>query len=107
MKKNIALFAVFIAMLIISGCEKDNLDPDSPGEKPQVYEPAKKVEGRVAVAYVTYWGTAIPDARLLTHINYAFAELYVENGVYKGFKLQGKEERFRQIVATKKSVSRP
>ena len=53
MKKNIALFAVFIAMLIISGCEKDNLDPDSPGEKPQVYEPAKKVEGRVAVAYVT------------------------------------------------------
>lgn len=101
MKKNIALIAVFTAMLIISGCEKDNLDPDSPGEEPQVYEPAKKVEGRVAVAYVTYWGTAIPDARVLTHINYAFAELYVENGVYKGFKLQGKEERFRQIVSLK------
>ncbi|MBR5135766.1 MAG: hypothetical protein IKU92_01835, partial [Rikenellaceae bacterium] len=62
--------------------------------------PAKA--GRVVIAYVTWYGKTIPDPTLMTNINYAFAELYVKNGEYKGFKVQGNEERFRQVVALKK-----
>ena len=62
--------------------------------------PAKA--GRVVIAYVTWYGKTIPDPTLMTNINYAFAELYVKDGVYKGFKVQGNEERFRQVVALKK-----
>jgi chitinase len=63
---------------------------------------AEAVNGRVVIAYVTYYGTAIPDASHLTHINYAFAEPYMSNGVYQGIGLQGNESRFQQIVDLKK-----
>jgi len=93
---------VLFALVLFAACQKDVI-PEIPGEKPEPYVPAERVEGRVAVAYVTYWGTTIPDPTFFTHINYAFAELYVQNGVYQGFKLQGKEDRFRQIVNLKKN----
>lgn len=92
----------FVVFLLITACEKENI-PDIPVEEPEKpFVQAPKVEGRAVIAYVTYWGTTMPDANLFTHIHYAFAELYMRNGFYEGFKLQGKEERFRQIVNLKK-----
>ncbi len=38
----------------------------------------------------------------LTHLNYAFAEPYMENGEYVGLGLQGGEDRFQKIVELKK-----
>lgn len=45
--------------------------------------------------------SAIPDPTYLTHINYAFAELYIKNGVYEKFDLQGERERFNQVKKLK------
>ena len=94
------LLPVLFVLVMFQACQKEPI-PVIPEEEEEVYVPSQRVEGRVALAYVTYWGTATPDPRLFTHISYAFAELYVKNGVYEGFKLQGKEERFRQIVNLK------
>ncbi len=91
---------IFFLIILFSGCQKENL-PITPEEE-EKYIPAQRVEGRVVLAYVTYWGTTTPDPKFFTHICYAFAELYVRDGVYNGFKLQGKEERFRQIANLKK-----
>jgi len=96
------LFLSIAAMLLITSCEKDPIPVPPEPEKP--YVPSERVDGRVALAYVTYWGNRIPDTRVITHISYAFAELYVRNGVYEGFKLQGKESRFKQIADLKKTA---
>ncbi len=98
--KKILSFIV-LAILLISSCKKDNYSPDNNNPIPSDI-PSARIEGRVASAYVTYYGTAIPDPKYLTHINYAFAELYMDNNQYQGFKLQGNENRFRDIVALKK-----
>lgn len=99
--KKLLLFSI-MALLLIASCEKEKI-PQLPEIEPEVpYVPSEKIEGRVVVAYVTYWGKTIPDPKLFTHINYSFAELYMRNGLYQGFKLQGKEERFKQIVNLKK-----
>ena len=63
---------------------------------------AERKEGRIVLGYCTYYGSQTPDAEVLTHINYAFAELYVRDGKYVTFKLQGDEKRFQQIVNVKK-----
>ena len=65
-------------------------------------ERAEKKAGRIALGYCTYYGTLTPDPAVLTHINYAFAELYIRDGKYQSFKLQGDEKRFQQIVSVKK-----
>jgi chitinase len=59
-------------------------------------------DSRVVSAYCTYYGSTLPDPNYVTHINYAFAEVYVKSGVYQGFKLEGKESRFQQVVDLKK-----
>ena len=57
---------------------------------------------RVCLAYCTWYGSQLPNPDIVTHINYAFAEVYVtSDGVYNGFKLQGSESRFRQVLALK------
>ena len=58
-------------------------------------------KGKICLAYCTYYGNMLPDPNLVTHINYAFAELYVSDGVYQGFKLQGDQSRFNQVMALK------
>ena len=69
-----------------------------------VMAPNERIDdGRHVTAYVTYYGTLTPDPNVLTHINYAFAELYMVDGVYQGFKVQGKQERFEAIAALKKT----
>ena len=103
MKRFFAIVAIATAMMIVS-CSEDPYQSgiQSGGENDESEELLPAKDGRVAIAYVTYYGKAIPDPMLMTHINYAFAELYVKDGVYKGFKLQGNEDRFRQVVALKK-----
>lgn len=94
------LFTILIVLLFASCGDDDYVTGiRSPGKDSDLVE---RVEGRVVIAYVTYYGTAIPNANLFTNLNYAFAELYIEDGVYKGFKLQGEESRFQQIVNLKK-----
>ncbi len=96
------LLTAVLLIVIIQSCGKDPYVPkkDKPEEE-KPYVPAERVAGKVAIHYVTYYGTTIPDPKLITHINYAFAELYVSNNVYQGFKLQGKESRFKSIVDLK------
>ena len=103
MKRFFAIVAIATAMMIAS-CSEDPYQSgiQSGGENDESEELLPAKDGRVAIAYVTYFGKAIPDPMLMTHINFAFAELYVKDGVYKGFKLQGSEDRFRQVVALKK-----
>jgi len=99
MKKYLYLM---ILALVSFGCEKDNYK-SSINDDDEENTPIERVAGRIVVAYVTYYGTLTPDPDYFTNINYAFAELYVQNGVYKGFALQGDKSRFEKIVALKRS----
>ena len=103
MKRLFTMMAMLAALAFV-GCSEDPYQKgqSSGSEEEEVEELLPAKDGRVVIAYVTYYGKAIPDPTLMTNINYAFAELYVKDGVYQGFKLQGNEERFRQIVALKK-----
>lgn len=103
MKRFFAIVAIATAMMFAS-CSEDPYQSgiQSGGENDESEELLPAKDGRVAIAYVTYYGKSIPDPSLMTHICYAFAELYVRDGVYEGFKLQGSEDRFRQVVALKK-----
>lgn len=88
--------------LLFAGCGKDDLpeiiiDDDDDDDPP----PVEQVDPAV-VAYVTWYGTEIPDPNYFTHLNYAFAEPYMRNGVYEKFAIQGNMSRFQQIVDLKK-----
>ncbi|MCI1647326.1 MAG: glycosyl hydrolase family 18 protein [Bacteroides sp.] len=102
------LFTLLTVTVLLASCGKDNYVPGQGVDPGKDKEPvmADRVEGRVAIAYVTYYGTQTPDPTYLTQINYAFAEPYMENGEYKGFGLQGNENRFQQIVNLKKINSK-
>lgn len=100
------LFFILSFLLVLAGCSKDDVIPPSqgenPGNEPYVpYTPSPAVEGRAVIAYVAYYGTTLPDPNIVTHINYAFAELYMKDGEYLGFKPQGKLSRFESVVALK------
>lgn len=99
--KKIILAAIFI-MAALSACHDDDYITGVPSFGPPAENiMAEKVDGRIALGYVTYYGTTIPDPTYLTHINYAFAELYVKDGVYEKFDLQGERERFDQVKKLK------
>ncbi len=100
--KRILLVSMIIA-LALAGCSKDDYDRGVQSGSDEPVDLAERVDGRVVVAYVTYYGKATPDPDYFTNINYGFAELYMKNGVYEGFKLQGDESRFREIVNLKRS----
>ena len=106
MKNIFVKFLLAILAFVIVGCSKDSyVEPPQPEEEPEQeapYVPSEAVPGRVVLAYVTYYGSTLPKPELVTHINYAFAELYFKDGKYTGFKLQGKESRFNSVVALKK-----
>ena len=94
------------------GSKGDDLTPepakpveevDPPISEPLVAPVARIDDGRHVTAYVTYYGSLIPDASVITHINYAFAELYMVDGVYQKFDLQGTKTRFQNIVNLKKT----
>lgn len=100
-----ALLALLI-LLVPAACERIEPEPEpEPEIDPEIVEPDvalnPRIEGRHATAYVTYYGSLTPDPEVMTHINYAFAELYVRDGVYQGFKVQGNLSRFEQIASLK------
>ncbi len=95
--------SIILCIAILTACSKDDYVPGiwvpDPNDPTEVME--NRVEGRVNIAYVTYYGTSIPDPTYLTHISYSFAELYVKDNVYQKFALQGDLSRFEKIVALK------
>lgn len=105
-------FALMAMTLVACGGDDPIPEPENPAkpdteqeDKDKLYpdELYPEVADRVVVSYVTYYGSKIPDVKYMTHINYAFAELVVDdNNVYQSFKLQGKESRFKSIVDLKK-----
>lgn len=76
---------------------------DPPINEPAVLLHERIDDGRHVTAYVTYYGSQMPEAVSITHINYAFAELYMVDGVYQGFKPQGAMSRFESIASIKKN----
>lgn len=120
MKNNRWLLILSVLGVLLGGCQED-FDPTSDPQTgpdpvpvrevdPEIVEPVVPrndfiADGRHVTAYVTYYGSLIPDAYIMTHINYAFAELYMVDGVYQGFKVQGSLTRFESVVALKKSNS--
>lgn len=59
---------------------------------------SQSVPKRVVLAYVTSWGTSVPDPLLVTHINYAFAHV---NETFDGIRVDN-EERLRMVTGLKK-----
>lgn len=104
------LWVLLLLAFGLSACQNIEPEPDPEPERevdPPIEEPVVALnerigDGRHVTAYVTYYGSLTPDAKVLTHINYAFAELYMVEGVYQGFKPQGKLDRFESIAALKK-----
>jgi len=107
--KRLIISLLFLVALAVS-CEKDTYQK---GSGKQGFnsddEYSERVAGREVIAYCTYYGSKVPDYRYVTQINYSFAELYVKDGQYKGFKLQGAydkntdpEIRFKQVLDVKK-----
>lgn len=100
-------FLLFLLAGLLTACDPIEPEPEpEPEIDPEIIEPVVPLndridDGRQATAYVTYYGSLTPDAAVLTHINYAFAELYVVDGVYQGFKVQGSTGRFERIAALK------
>ena len=112
MKRSILPYLCLVAALCCAAACTDPLVGDEPIDVPEVDPPivepvvlpnARIDDGRHVTAYVTYYGSRIPDPGVLTHINYAFAELYMVDGIYQGFKLQGSSVRFETIAALKNS----
>ena len=97
------LLFIIATVFLVAACHNDDYMPGlpAPGNEDNETEMAEQVAGRVALGYVTYYGTSIPDAKDLTHINYAFAELYVKNGIYEKFGLQGDKSRFDKVKKIK------
>ena len=58
-----------------------------------------EIEGKIIVAYVTSWGTSMPDVSKLTHINYAFGHI---NETFDGIRID-EEERFKAIAGLKQN----
>lgn len=100
MKKK--LFLGIATAMLLAACHNDDYIPGLPAPAgDDDTEMAEPIDGRVALGYVTYYGTSIPDAQYLTHINYAFAELYMKSGVYEKFGLQGDKSRFEKVKQIK------
>lgn len=78
------LLFIIATVFLVAACHNDDYMPGlpAPGNEDNETEMAEQVAGRVALGYVTYYGTSIPDAKYLTHINYAFAELLYKNSAF-------------------------
>ena len=92
-------------LFLFAGCSKDDYKPGKgPGDGEEEETGLNnKVPGRVVGAYVAWYGTSTPDPSYFTHLYYAFAEVYIVNGEYTKFKVQGNEDRFKKMVDLKKT----
>ncbi|MCC8037575.1 MAG: glycoside hydrolase family 18 [Bacteroidales bacterium] len=57
----------------------------------------------IVLAYHTYYSPTLPKADAVTHINYAFAEVYVVDGVYQKFAVQGNIYNLKKCVKLKQT----
>lgn len=57
------------------------------------------INDQVVVGYVSHGGNKLPDPFLCTHICYAFAELYVVDGVYQKMELKSPSAKFDKVLA--------
>lgn len=105
--KNIKeLLFLLLSVLLIVSCSKNSSPTGGEGEPEQPAEVmADRVEGRIALGYVTYYGKNLPDPKYLTHVNFAFAELYMNGNEYVKFGLQGDRLRFDQVKQAIKQSS--
>lgn len=64
------LLFIIATVFLVAACHNDDYMPGlpAPGNEDNETEMAEQVAGRVALGYVTYYGTSIPDAKYLTHI---------------------------------------
>lgn len=66
------IFIVIAIILGLSSCHDDDYITGVPSfGPPEVNNMAERVNGRVALGYVTYYGKMLPDPTYMTHINYA------------------------------------
>ena len=91
--KNKIHVLLLIAFSFLSACNHND-EPDFP---------TTPTDGRIALSYVAYYRSSMPDPTYLTHINYAFAELYMKDGEYQKFAVQGKKSRFDSVKRYVKS----
>lgn len=101
--KHLLWTLIGVTLLSIAGCSKGSEDVLPNSDNGQTDNPS--TNNHVVTAYCTWYGSTLPNPKYVTNINYAFAEVYVVNGVYKGFKLEGEESRFQQVVNLKKANS--
>lgn len=80
MKIRILLISVILAALCVSGVMAAGKD------------------GKIIVGYVASWGTTLPDAANLTHIDYAFGHV---NSTFDGVRIDN-PSRLRDVVALKR-----
>ena len=75
------LWILLLLAFGLAACQNIEPEPDPEPERevdPPIEEPVVALnerigDGRHVTAYVTYYGSLTPDAKVLTHINYAFA----------------------------------
>lgn len=105
--RNFLRFLTIIAVVLVATCcGDDNKSTPTPPDPPSPpTPPAQSIvpKGRVCVAYAPYYRKRLPNPDIVTHICFSFAEVYVRNNVYQGFKLQGNnnEGALNSIIALK------
>ena len=101
MKRSL-LSLLIIGSLAFTACTEDNYKPGQKAPEIETEDLLPQKNGKVAVGYITYYGTATPAANEVTQLNYSFAELYMDGDKYIKFGLQGNKSRFDQVMAVKK-----
>ena len=90
------LLAILGISSILLSCGKGTAaDNNFPSE---IKKPVTPKPNKVVVAYVTSWTSAIPDAKLVTHINYAFGHV-TDN--FRAVRIDG-PDRLRRMAALKR-----
>lgn len=91
------LYLILGVALLYACSDDDYSESREPVDPEEEIVMAKPVDGRVALGYVTYYGKNVPTDEYLTHVNYAFAELYMNGDEYVKFGLQGDRSRFDKV----------
>jgi chitinase len=104
--KSIIAVLFFPMILLLGGCSSESTDSEDNPNQNSGLNPggssSSKVSDRMVGAYCTYYGTRLPNPSIVTYINYAFAELYMDGDDYVTFKLKGSESKFLKVVDLKK-----
>ena len=84
--------AVLLAVIVLGGA------PSGQSSAYCAKRAKKDANEKVVVAYVTSWSSVMPDARYMTHINYAFGHVTKS---FDGVRIDN-EKRLRSITALKR-----